>query len=85
MEDGFYQNGRSLEEYVGAYLEFYHETNLSEETLKYNFWSGMDDTLGAMLLLDAEHLSFVQFLDRALWVCGSSLSVGLAEEISCGF
>lgn len=84
MEDGFYQNGRSLEKYVEAYLELYHESNLSEETLKYYFWSGMDDTLGAMLLLDVEQFSFVQFLDRALWVCGSSLTVGVTEEISCG-
>ncbi|ROI79287.1 Cadherin-20 [Anabarilius grahami] len=52
MDYGDYvsQNGRSLEDYVEAYLELYHEVCWDDETLKHNFWSGMDDLLGQMLL-----------------------------------
>ncbi|KAK9953259.1 hypothetical protein ABG768_017264 [Culter alburnus] len=74
------QNGRLLEEYVEVYLQLYHEARWDDETLKQHFWSGMDDILVQMLLLKEDHLPFIEFVDYALPVCGSSLIAGVVEN-----
>jgi len=74
------QNGRSLEDYVEVYLNLFQDANWDEESLKQQFWSRMDDLLTQMLLLGDLHLSFVEFIDHTLWVCGSSLIAGLVES-----
>ncbi|XDV34635.1 hypothetical protein PO909_004774 [Leuciscus waleckii] len=40
----------------------------------------MDDILGQMLLLGEDQGPFIEFIDYALWVCGSSLTVGVTED-----
>lgn len=52
------QNGRSLEGYVEAYLELYHEVCWDDETLKHHFWSGMDNLLRCHPVLPSPHLQF---------------------------
>lgn len=58
------------------YLDLYNGACRDEETLKL-FWSGMDDILGQMLLMREEDRPFAEFVDCALWVCRSSISVGV--------
>lgn len=48
--------------------------------LKHLFWSRMDDLLGQMLLVSEGHRPFIEFVEHALWVCGSSLTVGVVED-----
>lgn len=38
-----YQGGCSLEDYVGDFIELYHQVHWNEVTLKMCFWSGLDD------------------------------------------
>lgn len=78
--DCYSQNGRMLEEFVEDILELYNEARWDDETLKQLFWSGMDDILGQMLLVSEDHLAFVEFVEYVLWVCGSSLTVGVMED-----
>ncbi|KAK9963617.1 hypothetical protein ABG768_006787, partial [Culter alburnus] len=73
-------NGRLLEEYVEEFQEHYHKACWDDETLKQLFWSEIDDIIQQMLLLREDHLPFIEFIDYDLWVCGSSLTVGVAEE-----
>ncbi|ROL41304.1 hypothetical protein DPX16_2931 [Anabarilius grahami] len=49
-------------------------------TLQQHIWSGMDDILGQLLLLMEDHFPFMEFVDYALWVCGSSLTVGVVKD-----
>lgn len=48
--------------------------------LKELFWSEMDDILGQMLLLGEDHRPFAEFVDYTLWICGSSISMGIVES-----
>lgn len=48
--------------------------------MKQHFWRRMDDILGQMLLLGEDQSLFIEFIDYALWVCGSSLTVGVTED-----
>ena len=75
----FNQNGVTLEEFVEVYLHFYHVEDWEEDYLKYQFWKGLDDPLAQILLLKDTTLPFREFMDRALWVCGSSLTVALVD------
>lgn len=67
--DCYLQNSCSLEEYIEEFLELYNKARLDNETLKQLFWS--DDILGQF---------FSKFVEYALWVCRSSLTVGVMED-----
>lgn len=74
--DCLVKKGRTLEEF----LELYHEARWDDEALKYIFWSGMDDNLGKILLLKKGHSPLINFIINTLWVCRSSLTVGVVKE-----
>ncbi|KTG44995.1 hypothetical protein cypCar_00001692 [Cyprinus carpio] len=75
------QNGRMLEEYVEGYLQLYsRHGDPEDETLKELFRSGTDDILSQMLLLGEDQCPFIEFVDYTLWVCRSSLTVGVTEN-----
>lgn len=78
--DCLVKKGRTLEEYLEVFLELYHEARWDDEALKYIFWSGMDDNLGKMLLLKKGHSLLINFIINTLWVCGSSLTVGVVKK-----
>lgn len=51
------------------------------KALKYIFWSGMDDIIGQMLLVEEDHIPFVDFINfTLLWVSGSSFTLGVIRE-----
>lgn len=83
--DCYYQNGCMVEEFVEDSLELYNEACWDDETLKQLFWNGMDDILGQMLLVSEDYLAFIEFVEYVLWVCGSSLTVGVMEDDTVSF
>lgn len=78
--DSYIQNGRILDEYVEGCLQLYNEARWDDESLKHLFWSRMDEILGKMLLLRDNHCTFTEFVDYTLWLCGSSLTLGVIEN-----
>ncbi|XDV39039.1 hypothetical protein PO909_008334 [Leuciscus waleckii] len=77
-----FQGDQTLEEYVEFYLvlfqdvSWFQDVNWDEENLKMQFLRGLEDPLAQILLLDDIDLPLIKFIDRTLWVCGSSLTVG---------
>ena len=71
----FNQNGSTLEEFVKVFLNLYQDGSWDEDFLQQQFWSGLEDPLAQILLLDDLDLPFIKFINRTLWVCGSSLTV----------
>ncbi|XP_073700599.1 natural killer cell receptor 2B4-like [Garra rufa] len=46
------------------------------------FWSGLDEIVGRLMPEGESRWSLVQYIDLALWLCGSHLTVGIAEKES---
>lgn len=70
-EDCLLKNGQKLEEHVEDYLL------LQQAALGMMRSWKEDDVLGQMLLLGGDHHPFIKFIDYTLWVCRSSLVVGI--------
>ncbi|KAK9964056.1 hypothetical protein ABG768_005261 [Culter alburnus] len=79
-EDCYLQNGWTLDEYAEGCLQLYSEARWDDETLKHLFWSRMDEIFSKMLLLRDNHCTFAEFVDYTLWLCGSSLTLGVIEN-----
>ncbi|ROL43111.1 hypothetical protein DPX16_14823 [Anabarilius grahami] len=75
-----FQDGRSIEDYVGEFLEISHLVSWNDDTLKTVFWCGLDDHLYQQVPVAATTCSQVQYVEYVLWLSGSSLTVGEVEE-----
>lgn len=75
-----YQRGQLLEDYVKDFIELYHQVHWNEATLKTCFWSGLDDYLLQPMPTGDTRCLLRQYIEYALWMTASSLTVKEMEE-----
>lgn len=74
------QDGCLIKDYMEDFLELSHQVAWSNDTIKTEFWSGLDDPLFKLVPATATTCSLRLYVDYVLWLSGSSLIVGEVAE-----
>lgn len=61
------------------FLELSHHMPWNDGMLKVCFWSGLDNPISHLMPMEETSCTLTQYMDYALWLSGSSYTVGDAE------
>ncbi len=75
-----HQGGRAIEEYVADFCELSHCVDFNDFALKDIFRVGLNKPIRLRLPGGKINWSLEQYIDHALLLCGSSYTVGFADE-----
>ncbi|KAI2645036.1 Retrotransposon Gag-like protein 9 [Labeo rohita] len=78
-----HQGNRPIEKYVTDFCELCHLVTFNDVTLKDIFQHGLDEPICSCLLGGKIHWSLEQYIDFALLLSGSAVTVGIADEEVC--
>ncbi len=71
------QGNGAIEDYVVEFLEFSNQVDFNEVALKDIFRVGLNEPIRSGLPGGKIHFSLAEYLDYALLICGSSVTVGV--------
>ncbi|KAL0153935.1 hypothetical protein M9458_050758, partial [Cirrhinus mrigala] len=77
------QGNRPIEDYVIDFCELCYLVPFNDVALKDIFRHGLDDLIRSGLPGGKIHWSLEQYIDFALWLAGSSFTVGIADKKPC--
>ncbi|KAL0162265.1 hypothetical protein M9458_041661, partial [Cirrhinus mrigala] len=77
-----FQNGRDLEDYMEEFVGTCHRASCADVCLMEGFRCGLDDDLRFVMPRGDPCWTLLSYINFALWMNGSTFTVGKAEEDS---